>query len=376
VPKKKAKLPLSKTHPELAGEADGWDASQFTYGSNKKKEWLCVLGHQWKEKISNRAMKKYGCPICSGQQILPGYNDLATLRPEIANEAYGWNPQLVSLHSNQKLDWECKEGHRWSATINNRTSRGDACSVCSSHQTLSGFNDLATTDPEIANQAFNWDPTTASRASNKKKVWRCRLGHFWDAPPSSRTSGSGCPTCAGKITLKGFNDLETVSSQLAKEAYGWDPSTVTVSSNKSFLWKCEEGHVWRATVNNRSAGKGCPTCANSGFDPNNEGYLYFIAHQDWEMYQIGITNSPDDRVKKHRRIGWEVLEVRGPMDGLLTQQWETAILRMLKAKGADLSNSTVAGKFEGYSEAWSKSTFPVKSIKELMRLTEEFEEKE
>ena len=85
MPKKKAKLPLSKTHPELAGEADGWDASQFTYGSNKKKEWLCVLGHQWKEKISNRAMKKYGCPICSGQQILPGYNDLATLRPEIAN---------------------------------------------------------------------------------------------------------------------------------------------------------------------------------------------------------------------------------------------------------------------------------------------------
>jgi hypothetical protein len=27
----------------------------------------------------------------------------------------------------------------------------------------------------------------------------------------------------------------------------------------------------------------------------------------------------------------------------------------------------------GYSEAWSKSTFEVKSIKELMRLTDEFE---
>ena len=61
------------------------------------------------------------------------------------------------------------------------------------------------------------------------------------------------------------------------------------------------------------------------------------------------------------------------MDGHLTQQWETAILRMLKAKGADLSNGKIAGKFDGYSEAWSKSTFEVKSIKELMRLTEEFE---
>lgn len=61
------------------------------------------------------------------------------------------------------------------------------------------------------------------------------------------------------------------------------------------------------------------------------------------------------------------------MDGHLTQQWETAILRMLKAKGADLSNDEIAGKFDGYSEAWSKSTFEAESIKRLMELTEDFE---
>jgi len=91
------------------------------------------------------------------------------------------------------------------------------------------------------------------------------------------------------------------------------------------------------------------------------------------MYQVGITNIPRKRLKVHSNLGWELLELRGPMDGHLTQQWETAILRMLKAKGADLSNDKIAGKFDGYSEAWSKSTFEVSSIKELMRLTEEFE---
>jgi hypothetical protein len=93
------------------------------------------------------------------------------------------------------------------------------------------------------------------------------------------------------------------------------------------------------------------------------------------MFQIGITNVPDDRLNRHKKLGWDVLELRGPMDGHLIQQWETAILRMLKAKGADLSNPKIAGKFDGYSEAWSKSTFEAKSIKELMRLTEEFEKK-
>jgi hypothetical protein len=93
------------------------------------------------------------------------------------------------------------------------------------------------------------------------------------------------------------------------------------------------------------------------------------------MNQVGITNDPQRRLKEHSKKGWELLEMRGPMDGHLTQQWETAILRMLKAKGVDLSNSKIAGKFDGYSEAWSKSTFEAKSIKELMRLTEEFESK-
>ena len=63
------------------------------------------------------------------------------------------------------------------------------------------------------------------------------------------------------------------------------------------------------------------------------------------------------------------------MSGHLAREWERDILLMLKAKGADLSNENIAGKFDGYTEAWSKSTFAVKSIKELMRLTEEFEDK-
>jgi uncharacterized protein involved in propanediol utilization len=57
----------------------------------------------------------------------------------------------------------------------------------------------------------------------------------------------------------------------------------------------------------------------------------------------------------------------------LTEQWETAILCMLKAKSVDLSNEKIVGKFDDYSAAWSKSTLPVKSTKELMQLTEEFE---
>jgi hypothetical protein len=151
---------------------------------------------------------------------------------------------------------------------------------------------------------------------------------------------------------------------------------INAGSHKKLQWKCQDEHIWKAQVVNRTRNnQGCPTCASSGFDPNDLGHLYLLNHPQWQMFQIGITNVLEDRMRRHRKLGWELLEIRGPMDGHLTRQWETAILRMLKAKGADLANEKVAGKFDGYSEAWSKSTFSVESIKELMRLTEEFEEK-
>jgi hypothetical protein len=207
-------------------------------------------------------------------------------------------------------------------------------------------------------------------------MWKCDKGHNWETSPNSRTNmNSGCPVCDGRGLLSGFNDLKTLFPEIAKQADGWDPTQVLAGTHKKNNWICSKGHKWRTVVKDRTfRGDGCPSCSKFGFDPNVDGYLYFISHERWQMLQIGITNYPKNRLNDHRKLGWELLEIRGPMDGHLTQQWETAILRMLKAKRADLSNSKIAGKFAGYTEAWSKSTFEVKSIKELMKLTEEFEE--
>ena len=165
---------------------------------------------------------------------------------------------------------------------------------------------------------------------------------------------------------------QTLMGELSNETL---PTTVLAGNNKKAEWICESGHIWKSSIVSRASGIGCPTCSKTGFDPNKDGYLYFLVHKEWEMFQIGITNVPDDRLNSHRKLGWEVLEIRGPMDGHLTQNWETSILRMLKASGADLSNSKIAGKFDGYSEAWSMSAFDAKSIKFLMHSTEEFEDR-
>ncbi len=370
----KGKDALSISHPELAKQARGWDPRFFSSGSSAKKEWVCELGHLYSASIASRTTLETGCGVCGNKVVLSGFNDLQTKFPEIAKDVFEWDPSKIFPGSNKTKEWECKLGHIYKATPNSRTSKMTGCSYCSGHQVLIGFNDLLTVNPKVAIQAHQWDPRSVTGRSNKNRSWRCDEGHIWKASVASRTM-SGCPYCSGGRVWPGFNDLLTTNPSLAKEAFGWNPIEYTNGSGVKVKWKCSEGHIWTAAIYSRSGGKqsGCPTCAKTGFDPNKDGYLYFITHPDWEMHQIGITNFPDDRLKDHKKLGWEILELRGPMDGYLTQQWETAILRMLKAKGADLSNSKIAGKFDGYSEAWSKSTFEAESIKELMRLTEKFE---
>lgn len=82
----------------------------------------------------------------------------------------------------------------------------------------------------------------------------------------------------------------------------------------------------------------------------------------------------DDHLQRHRRLGWTVLELRGPMDGLSAQEYETSILRMLRKNGVKLSHEEVAGKFDGYSEAWIESSLPANSLKDLIFLTNDFED--
>jgi hypothetical protein len=381
VPSKKEKLPLSVTHPELAKEADGWDASIYTKGSKGSKDWICHLGHKWKTSINSRTSNSSGCPFCSGNRVLAGFNDLPTKHPEIAAQAYGWDPSEFTVSSSVKKDWVCTFGHIYQASIAHKVRSSNGCPYCNAKKVLVGFNDLVTTHPHIAKEAYGWDPRTVTAGSSTRKLkWICSLNHIWEATPNSRTNKfaateASCPICQNKQTLAGFNDLATTHPELAIQLIAPAANSVTVSSHKIGKWRCNDNHEWSTRIANRRGGaRGCPSCAYSGFDPNLPAFLYFLQQPYWLMLQVGITNNSDRRLAEHKKNGWELIEIRGPMDGHLTQQWETAILQALKAKGADLSNEKIAGKFDGYSEAWSKSTFEVRSIKELMRLTEEFEE--
>ena len=61
-------------------------------------------------------------------------NSLAVVNPELAKEwDYEKNgalrPEHVTICSNKKIFWRCKEGHSWQASVNTR-SKGHGCKIC------------------------------------------------------------------------------------------------------------------------------------------------------------------------------------------------------------------------------------------------------
>lgn len=250
--------------------------------STTRAQWRCKKGHDFEQPVNKRTTAGQGCPICVMQKIVPGVNDLATQFPDLARE---WKrpkfgdatPATTAPGSGLLVWWNCKEGHEFLSRVYNRTSSGSGCPYCAHRKLLPGYNDLATTHPDLA---LEWDtirngkhsPVDVFPNSTRAVWWRCRVDptHTFRATPSSRVQrGHGCQICSGKQVQKGVNDLETAFPLLAVEwnhelNQGLRPSDLSAGSSKRVWWKCRFEHEWQQSPSARRT-RGCPVCANQQF---------------------------------------------------------------------------------------------------------------
>lgn len=280
---KKGSNDLATKYPDLLME---WDyekniikPDEIAFSSAKKVWWKCEKGHVWESSPLSRIKrdsKPNQCPFCSNQKLLPGFNDFATICPELLKEwDYAKNkktPNQIIRGSNLKAYWLCDKGHSYEASIGRRMA-GTGCPFCAGQKVLKGFNDLQSQYPEIAKE---WDynknkikPDEIAAKSGKNVWWICDNGHSWKSIVVNRTKngGRGCPTCANRTVLKGFNDLATTNPNLLKE---WDysknkikPDEVIAGSTEKAWWICDRGHSWSATIVSRTKNHFCPICNSS-----------------------------------------------------------------------------------------------------------------
>lgn len=248
--------------------------TEVSVASHKKIIWKCKHGHEWEASVKSRTVNGTGCPYCSHNKVLAGFNDLASQYPDIAAEWSDRNlpllPTMVTAFANSKAWWKCKDcGNEWYTLISTR-SGGSRCPYCSGYTLLKGFNDLATTHPDLAaewsERNYPLMPDEVNAKSRHNVWWKCKTcGNEWKSVINARVKGTVCPVCADRAVLAGYNDLATTDRKLLAE---WDyeknsllPTQVSRKSMKSVWWKCSLGHSWKAKISDRTIiGEKCTVC--------------------------------------------------------------------------------------------------------------------
>ena len=201
MPKKNTRLTIEDAH-KLAAQRDGKCLSKVYKNNRTKLIWQCSKGHVWHAAIDN--MKQHGrwCPDCGGSKRLDiqEMHDLARLRGgKCLSDTY--------INNRQKLDWECSEGHQWSAQASH-IKNGTWCNQCSPNYPLNLI--------EMGKLAKKWGGRCLSDKylnRNDPLKWECAEGHiFFQSATRVKHKNLWCTSCS-------INDRESICRAIFEKLF-------------------------------------------------------------------------------------------------------------------------------------------------------------
>lgn len=276
-------------HPTLNGTIKPSDVCAM---SGKKYWWLGECGHEWLADPAHR-MAGTGCPICNGRVVLPGFNDLETVAPDIARQwdgdaSRGYTPKTISYGSSKKLGFICPDCNRqYEMKICNRTIRGHNCSHC--HADASTINivksakDRTKTHDQFVKEASVSAPNliivgTYIDAKHKILVKCKKCGQYSLKFPGGvlNNIAGGCKNC-GVLSLRiPEDDFKSRISTSSPNTRLISPYTKASDKMEFECSKC--GCRWMTTGQAILQGSGCPDCHHYGSFPESAIYYYVKKH--------------------------------------------------------------------------------------------------
>ena len=240
---------------------------------------------------------------------------------------YNLDINVITSGSDKKAWWKCSKcGYEWLTKINTRT-RGSGCPQCAEiarnekKVTPKSGESLKDKSPHLL---LEWDyekndknPESYYNNSNLKVWWKCRVcNHEWQTAISDRVRGNGCPNCARMLLAsnkKKPNLGESLEESLPEIAKEWNyeknsflPSECKIHSNQRVWWKCNKGHEWEASVNNRTRGQKCPYCIGKKIIKGENDFksLFPKIAAEWN-YEKNVCKPEEFRPASNKKVWWK-----------------------------------------------------------------------
>lgn len=321
---------------------DKYNYSKVVYVKNNSNVIIICPEHGEFEQSPASHFNGRGCPDC-GLVSRAKKNTLITedfleKAKAVHGDTYSYT-KAVYTKAKEKLLITCKIHGDFEQTPLHHLD-GQGCPMCGI--ALNTTNRSSNTDEFIARATkahagkYIYD-AVVYKTSVTKVLIGCPEHGLFEQIPSNHLKGVGCPVC-GSISMasKSRSNTEEFIAK-AKAIHGNSYQYHKVNYNGAFekvTIVCPEHGDFEQAATDHLSGRGCSSCANSGFQRDKPAILYYLRIEDMTrtVYKIGITNrTVEDRFRPNDLSKISVLNVTHFDNGVDCYEAEQKILKQFDA---------------------------------------------
>jgi hypothetical protein len=293
-------------------------------GGSKKVWWLCKHGHEWKAAIGTRVIGGTGCPKCTNQTSrieIAVFSELHALFDDIE-----WRKKIAGFECDvylPKFNIGIEvDGVYW------HSRKPDAELAKSSAFDEEGIQLFRLREDGLENLSGR---DVSFKSAEDKFIVVSRLVSnllkYADLPDDQRARLSEYVRRPGLVNEPLYREYvanlpapppgESLADRQPEIAKQWaydlnaplSPDHFRHKANKYVWWRCEDGHTWRGTINNRTQhGTGCPECPREKVVTVTEDWnlaaVFPELASEWHSTRNGELGPEAVRPKSNQKVWW------------------------------------------------------------------------
>ena len=305
---------LTTINPKLISEwnykrNENLKPENVTANSGIRVWWICKKGHEWKARIADRNKGK-DCPICNSER--------STSFPEYAVLFYLGKYKIKAIHTYKELGYELDiyipskriaieyDGDFWHKNKTkkdlekNLKCKNSGIKLYRIRECLPALNDSSID--------FIVDKNQKNLTEVIQKVLTEIIGINVDID----LQRDAIEIENLMEHLEKENSLLATNPALAKE---WNyerngnlkPEHALANSGKKVWWKCDKGHEWKAVIESRSSGVGCPYCSGRYAIKGKNDLLTINPKlaSEWNYERNGNLIPEDYMPNSNKKVWWK-----------------------------------------------------------------------
>lgn len=225
--------------------------------------------------------------------------------------------------------------------------KGSGCPGCAAESKAHSINLFIEKAKEVHCDHYCYSLVNYTNMRNKVVIICPEHGEF-EQTPHGHLKGNGCIRCrvesVGKLNRSNTNSFIIRAIKTHNNKFDYLKVEYKTIREKVII-VCHEHGDFEQTPHNHLKGRGCPGCAEYGFDRTKSGFLYVLRSDCGRYMKVGITHKPDQRhsdLSRATPFSFKLIEIiEGPGEQIANLEKEL----LAKYRPAEFTEV-----FDGYSE--------------------------